>query len=114
MEKDVCESRSLPDEMLYGRAGYLYTLLHLQKELGEHTVNKQSIINVCSIKMLTYCNLLFVLLHICLSAPSIFAGFLFEVVFSSKIGAQELCFQCFAVTQVATALKLSVHMTKEL
>ena len=59
MEKDVCESRSLPDEMLYGRAGYLYTLLHLQKELGEHTVNKQSIINVCSIKMLTYYNLLF-------------------------------------------------------
>ena len=27
---------------------------------------------------------------------------------------QELCFHYFAVTQVATTLKLSVHMTKEL
>jgi len=29
---------NLPDELLYGRVGYLYTLLYLQKELGEAAV----------------------------------------------------------------------------
>jgi len=46
MEKEVCESSSLPNELLYGRAGYLYTLLLLQTELGETIISKQSIINV--------------------------------------------------------------------
>lgn len=46
MERGVCESTILPNELLYGRAGYLYTLLLLQREIGEQVVSKQSVINV--------------------------------------------------------------------
>ncbi|XP_067928637.1 lanC-like protein 2 isoform X2 [Watersipora subatra] len=46
MEKGVCASKSLPNEMLYGRAGYLYTLLYLQREIGESCVPKQAIVDV--------------------------------------------------------------------
>ena len=36
---EVCDLPSnLPDELLYGRAGYLYTLLYLRRELGEASV----------------------------------------------------------------------------
>ena len=39
MVGEVCDlPSSLPDELLYGRAGYLYTLLYLRAELGEATV----------------------------------------------------------------------------
>jgi len=39
MVGEVCDlPSSLPDELLYGRAGYLYTLLYLRRELGEATV----------------------------------------------------------------------------
>ena len=34
----VALSSPLPDELLYGRAGYLYTLLYLRKELGQDSV----------------------------------------------------------------------------
>lgn len=39
----VCSSSSLPDEMLYGRAGYLYTLIYLRRELGEASVPQNAI-----------------------------------------------------------------------
>ena len=46
MEQGVIESKSLPNEMLYGRAGYIYTLLMLQYEIGEAAINKNTILNV--------------------------------------------------------------------
>lgn len=35
----VCNDPSLPDEMLYGRAGYLYALLFVCAHIGPHTVH---------------------------------------------------------------------------
>ena len=46
MAQGVMESKSLANEMLYGRAGYLYTLLMLQKEIGETIISKNTVINV--------------------------------------------------------------------
>lgn len=37
---------SEPDEHLYGRAGYLYTLMYLRRELGQHAVDSQHITDV--------------------------------------------------------------------
>ena len=39
MASEVCDlPSSLPDELLYGRAGYLYTLLYLRRELGDSSI----------------------------------------------------------------------------
>jgi len=39
MASEVCDlPSSLPDELLYGRAGYLYTLLYLKKEFGDASI----------------------------------------------------------------------------
>ena len=38
----------LPDELLYGRVGYLYALLYVNKELGAGTVDEGSISEVTS------------------------------------------------------------------
>jgi len=39
MASEVCDlPSSLPDELLYGRAGYLYTLLYLRRELGDTAI----------------------------------------------------------------------------
>ncbi|XP_072179333.1 lanC-like protein 2 [Diadema setosum] len=38
---------ALPDELLYGRVGYLYALLFLQKNLGEGYINPDLIDKVC-------------------------------------------------------------------
>ena len=46
MAQGVMESKSLANEMLYGRAGYLYTLLMLQKEIGETIISKNTVINL--------------------------------------------------------------------
>lgn len=46
MERRVCESDQLPNEILFGRVGYLYGLLLLQQEMGDHVVPASSIINV--------------------------------------------------------------------
>lgn len=35
----VVSDLSLPDELLYGRAGYLYSLLFVQNHLGNETVS---------------------------------------------------------------------------
>ena len=37
---------SNPDEYLYGRAGYLYTLMFLRREIGQHVVDTQLITDV--------------------------------------------------------------------
>ncbi|CAF0937397.1 unnamed protein product [Rotaria sordida] len=39
-------SHSNPDEYLYGRAGYLYTLIFLQREIGHHVIDNQHITDV--------------------------------------------------------------------
>lgn len=36
----------LPDELLYGRAGYLYALLYVHKEIGGHAVDQTTITKV--------------------------------------------------------------------
>jgi len=39
----VCRDSELPDELLYGRAGYLYALLYLNTEIGPGTVCESAI-----------------------------------------------------------------------
>jgi hypothetical protein len=39
-------SHSNPDEHLYGRAGYLYTLMFLRKQLGHNVIDAQLITEV--------------------------------------------------------------------
>ena len=41
-----CNDKSIPDEVLYGKAGYLYALLFVQKYIGEGTVNERTILKV--------------------------------------------------------------------
>lgn len=36
----------MPDELLYGRAGYLYALLYINKEIGADTVDESTITKV--------------------------------------------------------------------
>jgi len=38
----------LPDELLYGRVGYLYSILFVKKHLGEETVNKSLVRDIIS------------------------------------------------------------------
>ncbi|CAF0750820.1 unnamed protein product [Adineta ricciae] len=44
--KKQAMSRSTPDEHLYGRAGYLYTLMYLRRELGHHAVDNQHVTDI--------------------------------------------------------------------
>uniref|UniRef100_UPI0016598ADA lanC-like protein 2 n=1 Tax=Halichoerus grypus TaxID=9711 RepID=UPI0016598ADA len=44
----VCRDSELPDELLYGRAGYLYALLYLNTEIGPGTVCESAIKEVVS------------------------------------------------------------------
>lgn len=43
---DVCSDRSLPDEILFGRCGYLSSLLFLQQHLGHDIVHNETISKV--------------------------------------------------------------------
>lgn len=36
----------MPDELLYGRAGYLFALLYINKEIGPETVDETTITKV--------------------------------------------------------------------
>ena len=36
----------MPDELLYGRAGYLYALLYVNREIGVNTVDEGTITKV--------------------------------------------------------------------
>lgn len=38
--KDVADDPALPDECLFGRVGYLYSLLFVQQHLGESAIDK--------------------------------------------------------------------------
>ncbi|NXG44592.1 LANC2 protein, partial [Psilopogon haemacephalus] len=38
LQRTVITDAELPDELLYGRAGYLYALLYLNTEIGPETV----------------------------------------------------------------------------
>ena len=40
---------SLPDEVLYGRAGYLFSLLFAQQHLGDDKINAGIINQVCNL-----------------------------------------------------------------
>ncbi|UJR27908.1 hypothetical protein I4U23_009169 [Adineta vaga] len=44
--KDDALSNSKPDEYLYGRAGYLYALMFIRKEIGSDVIDKQLVIDV--------------------------------------------------------------------
>jgi hypothetical protein len=44
--KNDALSNSVPDEYLYGRSGYLYTLMFLRKEIGSDIIDKQLVIDV--------------------------------------------------------------------
>jgi len=44
--KNDALSNSVPDEHLYGRSGYLYTLMFLRKEIGSDIIDKQLVIDV--------------------------------------------------------------------
>ncbi|XP_017334923.1 lanC-like protein 2 isoform X1 [Ictalurus punctatus] len=42
----ISPDSEIPDELLYGRAGYLYALLYVNKEIGPETVDEKIIANV--------------------------------------------------------------------
>eukprot|EP00794_Sanderia_malayensis_P003513 gene3513-4014_t len=42
-----CHDHSIPDEVLYGRAGYLYALLWVQQQLGTDTISDSLLLKVC-------------------------------------------------------------------
>jgi hypothetical protein len=44
--KNDALSNSIPDEYLYGRSGYLYTLMFLRKEIRSDIIDKQLVIDV--------------------------------------------------------------------
>ena len=52
--KKIALSRSTPDEYLYGRAGYLYTLMFLRRELGHNIIDSQLITEVNNIMRMFY------------------------------------------------------------
>jgi len=44
--KNDALSNPNPDEYLYGRSGYLYTLMFLRREIGSDIIDKQIVIDV--------------------------------------------------------------------
>lgn len=50
LQRSVISPESeIPDELLYGRAGYLYALLYVNKEIGPETVDENTIVKVSTI-----------------------------------------------------------------
>ncbi|XP_060920878.1 lanC-like protein 2 [Labrus mixtus] len=47
----LCSDSEMPDELLYGRAGYLYALLYINKEIGADTVDEETITKVVTVIM---------------------------------------------------------------
>lgn len=45
----ISPDSDIPDELLYGRAGYLYALLYVSKEIGPETVDENTIAKVSTI-----------------------------------------------------------------
>ncbi|XP_069114276.1 glutathione S-transferase LANCL1-like [Argopecten irradians] len=46
MHEDVCSDRNLPDEILFGRSGYLFALLFVQRHLGDEKIDNSVIYKV--------------------------------------------------------------------
>ncbi|KAK2854565.1 hypothetical protein Q7C36_006434 [Tachysurus vachellii] len=46
LQRSVISPDEIPDELLYGRAGYLYALLYVNKEIGPETVDENIIAKV--------------------------------------------------------------------
>jgi hypothetical protein len=44
--KKTALSHSTPDEYLYGRAGYLYTVMFLRREIGHNVIDNQLVTEV--------------------------------------------------------------------
>lgn len=42
----LSQDSEMPDELLYGRTGYLYALLYINKEIGADTVDESTITKV--------------------------------------------------------------------
>ena len=42
----VCGDDTIPDELLFGRVGYLYSLLFVQKYLGREQISHDNIVEV--------------------------------------------------------------------
>lgn len=42
----ISPDSEIPDELLYGRAGYLYALLYVNKEIGPGTVDENTVAKV--------------------------------------------------------------------
>jgi len=47
LHEHVCDDVYLPDELLYGRVGYMYALLFVESQLGLNKVNKDIVLKVC-------------------------------------------------------------------
>ena len=43
----VCDDPSMPDELLFGRVGYIYALLFVEQQLGEGKLDGSLILKVC-------------------------------------------------------------------
>ncbi|KAK5850300.1 hypothetical protein PBY51_014561 [Eleginops maclovinus] len=48
LQRSVLGDSDLPDELLYGRAGFLFALLYVNREMGENTVEESTISQVVS------------------------------------------------------------------
>ncbi|XP_034057204.1 lanC-like protein 2 isoform X2 [Gymnodraco acuticeps] len=48
LQSSVLSDSDLSDELLYGRAGFLFALLYVNREMGEHTVEESTITQVVS------------------------------------------------------------------
>ncbi|KAK1885569.1 LanC-like protein 2 [Dissostichus eleginoides] len=48
LNSSVLSDSDLSDELLYGRAGFLFALLYVNREMGEHTVEESTITQVVS------------------------------------------------------------------
>lgn len=46
LQRSVTLDSDIPDELLYGRTGYLYALLYVNKEIGPNTVEEAVISKV--------------------------------------------------------------------
>ena len=50
----VCDDPSMPDELLFGRVGYIYALLFVQQHLGEGKLDGSLILKVCNRSVMNY------------------------------------------------------------
>ena len=51
----VCDDPSMPDELLFGRVGYIYALLFVQQYLGEEKPDSSLILKVSIRSVMNSC-----------------------------------------------------------